>query len=69
MCEYINKNKNIFLKMDIEGAEVNWLNSLSSEQLSNFSQMVIEFHNPFSEKEQRMFNKLCETHVFNTFSS
>jgi hypothetical protein len=66
MCEYINKN--IFLKMDIEGTEVNWLNSLSSEQLSNFSQMVIEFHNPFSEKEQRMF-KLCETHVFNTFSS
>lgn len=62
MYNYINNNENIFLKMDIEGAEVDWLNSLSDEQLNKFSQIVIEFHNPFTEKEQKMFNKLCENH-------
>jgi hypothetical protein len=59
---YINENNNLFLKMDIEGAEVEWLNSLSNEQLNKFSQMVIEFHNPFNEIELNMFNKLCENH-------
>jgi len=40
----IDKYENIFLKMDVEGGEYPWLNSLSEEQLSKFSQIVIEFH-------------------------
>ena len=54
--------------MDIEGWEAEWLNSLSNKQLNKFLQMVIEFHNPFNERELNMFNKLCENHYMNTFS-
>ena len=40
----MNKYNNIFLKMDIEGAEYPWLLSLNNDQLNNFKQIVIEFH-------------------------
>lgn len=40
----INKYRNIFLKMDIEGGEYNWLFNLDEEKLNSFSQIVIEFH-------------------------
>jgi hypothetical protein len=40
----INKNKNIFLKMDIEGGEYHWLWTITNEQLTHFKQIVIEFH-------------------------
>jgi hypothetical protein len=35
---------NIFLKMDIEGGEYPWLLAMSEDQLSKFTQIVIEFH-------------------------
>ena len=41
---YINKFDNIFLKMDIEGHEFPWLNSLSLDDLNKFKQITIEFH-------------------------
>lgn len=41
---FINKYNNIFLKMDIEGAEYPWLKILTSEQLNKFKQIAIEFH-------------------------
>lgn len=41
----ISQYNNIFLKMDIEGAEYDWLLSLSVKQLTNFKEIVIEFHN------------------------
>jgi hypothetical protein len=40
----IEKYERIFLKMDIEGGEYPWLNSLTEEQLGKFSQIAIEFH-------------------------
>ena len=40
----IEKYNNIFLKMDIEGGEYQWLLVLDEEKLNNFKQIVIEFH-------------------------
>lgn len=60
---------NIFLKMDIEGAEYPWLLSLSKEQLQKFKQITIEFHGindnswgtNYNDKIE-CFKKLAETH-------
>jgi hypothetical protein len=60
--EYIKNNHNIFLKMDIEGSEFNWIDSLSIEDLYRFSQIVIEFHWPFDIYRMNMLKKLNETH-------
>lgn len=60
---YIENKNNIFLKMDIEGSEINWLNCLSLEQLNKFAQIVIEFHFPFGKSEISVFEKLSQTHV------
>jgi hypothetical protein len=43
LCFLLEKNKNIFLKMDIEGSEYKWLLS-DRVNLNNIKQMVIEFH-------------------------
>ena len=51
----INNNQSLFLKMDIEGSEYEWLETLTEEQLNNFSQIVIEFHFIFNSN---IFNKL-----------
>lgn len=40
--------KNIFLKMDIESYEFKWLEVLTDDELNKFSQIVIEFHLPFT---------------------
>jgi hypothetical protein len=61
--ELIDENDNIFIKMDIEGGEVSWINSLNDEQLNKFGQIVMEFHDPFTDKEIEMFNKLNKNHV------
>lgn len=63
LLDIIDTYDNIFVKMDIEGSEVAWINSLKYEHLNKFSQIVIEFHLPFSMKEQQMFEKLNSTHV------
>lgn len=44
LSELLNSGKNLFLKMDIEGGEVPWLNQVSFEHLSHIKQLVIEFH-------------------------
>lgn len=54
----IDNNQSLFLKMDIEGAEFEWLESLTEEQLNKFSQLVIEFHYPRSINVFRKINKL-----------
>ena len=59
----INQYNNIFIKMDIEGGEIPWINSLSTEQIDKFAQIVIEFHFPFYEKECLVFEKLLTSHV------
>jgi FkbM family methyltransferase len=40
----IEKFNYIFLKMDIEGLEYNWLSSIDENKLNKFKQIVIEFH-------------------------
>jgi hypothetical protein len=66
---FINKYHNIFLKMDIEGAEYPWLKILTSEQLNKFKQIVIEFHGINDDSwgtslndKIECLNKLCITH-------
>jgi len=60
--DIIDANNNIFVKMDIEGGEIPWIASLTSEQIDKFEQIVMEFHCPFSESENEVFNKINETH-------
>lgn len=59
----ISKFESIFVKMDIEGGEVGWLKSLTSEHMNKFIQIVMEFHFPFGENEVGLFEKINETHV------
>ncbi len=62
--EYISKYDNIFVKMDIEGHEYNWLKSLSVEQIDKFAQIVIEFHSPYYISDIKyLFKKICRTHL------
>jgi hypothetical protein len=65
----IQNNKNIFLKMDIEGGEYPWFLSLSDEELSHFKQMVFELHcindDRFGcsfEKKVECLKKLAKNH-------
>ena len=60
--EYIQTNKKIFLKMDIEGSEFNWLDSMTETELDNFSQIVLEVHWPFDIYRMNMLKKLNKTH-------
>lgn len=58
----IQEHNNIFVKMDIEGAEFPWFNSLSESQMSKFAQVVVEFHQPETETHEKVFRKLNLTH-------
>jgi hypothetical protein len=49
--------------MDIEGGEIPWIKSLSDEQMNKFSQIVMEFHNPFSNEEIDVFDKINKNHI------
>lgn len=60
--EYIRDNKKIFLKMNIEGSEFNWLDSMSESELERFSQIVLEVHWPFDIYRMNMLKKLNTTH-------
>jgi hypothetical protein len=62
MHDIINLNERVFLKMDIEGGEIPWIKSLSDKQMNNFEQIVMEFHNPFSNKEIDVFNKINKSY-------
>ena len=60
--DIIDANNNIFVKMDIEGGEIPWLKSLSTNQMNKFDQIVMEFHSPFTTNEKAVFDKLNATH-------
>lgn len=47
----IEKYNNIFLKMDIQGSEYQWLSSLNENDLKKFSQIVIKFHSLSSDDD------------------
>lgn len=44
LSDLTEKYNSIFLKMDIEGWEYQWLNKMTESQLKKFTQIVIEFH-------------------------
>lgn len=46
--------------MDIEGAEIEWLNSLDEKHMDKFAQIVIEFHSP---DINQTLHKINRTHV------
>jgi hypothetical protein len=61
--EYIDSvDDGIFIKMDIEGGEVDWIKSLKKEHLEKMEQIIMEFHTPYSIREKDIFAKLNETH-------
>jgi hypothetical protein len=64
-----NRFSNIFLKMDIEGSEYEWIISLTESDLKRFSQIVIEFHGITNNDwdirhlaKVHCFKKLAKTH-------
>jgi len=61
--DIIDKYNNIFIKMDIEGSELPWVRCLAEEELNRFSQIVMEFHFPFSDEDKLVFEKLNKSHV------
>jgi hypothetical protein len=60
--EYINKFHDVFLKMDIEGAEFSFINSLTANELNRIKQITIEFHYADIIHKWKMLEKLCDTH-------
>lgn len=71
--EYLENYSNVFVKMDIEGGEYEWLNSLTPTHMDNIAQMVIEIHfsHPFAEamtKEGlKLFENINKTHTLVNF--
>lgn len=63
LVEYITNYHNIFLKMDIEGSEFNWIDIINTDYLNRFSQIVIEFHWPYDKYRYGMLTKLLNTHL------
>jgi hypothetical protein len=62
LTEYISKYESIFVKMDIEGGEIPWINSLDEMYINKFEQICIEFHRPFTNNEIPVFDKLNKSH-------
>lgn len=69
---FIRKNKhenlsNMILKMDVEGAEWGFLNTVTEKELRQFSQIVMELHDLTLHKNEEKIinglNKLRKTHV------
>lgn len=59
----IENFKDVFVKMDIEGAEIEWLEGLKDEHMDKIIQIVMEFHYPFSQRELNVFDKINKTHL------
>jgi len=55
MMEWIRGHSNIFLKMDIESNEYQWLQILEKDDLLRFKQITMEFHFPFTEGWDHFF--------------
>lgn len=67
--DLISKHTNIILKMDIEGGEYPFLQSISRKQLNKINMIMIEFHSSrgqwgiFDEYKIDCFKKLNKTHT------
>ena len=69
MSEYLDRYRNIFLKMDIEGSEWKWFLGITFDQLKSFKQIVVEFHGLFDngwqanvEEKKQVLKTISETH-------
>lgn len=60
----LNDYTNVFLKMDIEGGEIEWFSTIGSTQLANIKQMVVEFHDIRENKTVilKILQTLSKTH-------
>ncbi len=65
-----NKDSQMILKMDVEGAEWDFLSTVSSETLSKFDQILFEFHSicraaslEMMGQRIQMLKKINETHT------
>lgn len=65
----LDNYNNIFIKMDIEGHEYDWISTLNKSQLNNIKQLVLEVHGVYDDSwdmplknKINCFNKLNETH-------
>lgn len=60
-------DKNLIFKMDVEGAEWDFLENTSSQLLSKFAQMTFELHDMTNSKNEdrviSILKKIRETHV------
>jgi hypothetical protein len=56
----ISNHEMVFLKMDIEGAEVDWLHSLNESHLNKLAQIVIEFHSPIESDQNGRASQTCQ---------
>ena len=62
--EELQRYTGIFVKMDIEGSEYEWLEGLDGEHLNSIDQMVIEFHLPHENVGHwAMLSKINRTHL------
>lgn len=63
---FLNSFKDIFLKMDIECGEHEWIKSVTKAQMNNIKQIVIEIHfdlyDNFNEDKWNIMRILSETH-------
>jgi hypothetical protein len=62
MTSLIDAHERVMLKMDIEGAEWDWIRNVSREQLGKIVQIVMEFHTYASNVSFDTIRKLLETH-------
>lgn len=60
--DLINKYNDIFLKMDIEGGEYSFFNSLNDIQMLKLKQIVVEIHWPDTLDRWDILRKISKTH-------
>jgi FkbM family methyltransferase len=63
LVSLVNKFEDVFLKMDIEGLEIDWIMETEGLGFGKFKQMVIEFHNLLlDERVLNCIEKINQTH-------
>jgi hypothetical protein len=58
----LTEHLNVFVKMDVEGSEYEWIAALSDEMLSHIRQLVVEIHWPFEPEKWSVLTRLAKSH-------
>ena len=61
MTPYLDRYDDVFVKMDVEASEWEWIDALRSDQLDRISQMVIELHLLMDAKDNKHVRTDMET--------